>query len=259
MPENFTFTPIGHVRCDAKYTQETPRQGVFSRRTAVIELQKGANFEAALQDLSGVSHIWLIWVFDRVKNWKPLVQPPTSERKIGVFATRSPHRPNPIGMTAAKLLKVDGLKLYVENIDLLDGTPILDIKPYIAQADIFNGSSVEWQQENPFEIRSFSASPPAVLKAEFIKNTAGIDLLETARVQLATRELDPSRQRLNINSDGKNCLLAFRTWRITFDLTDNRVTVTDIRSGYSTNELAPGAQDKYGDLNIHRKFKEAFS
>ena len=87
MPENFTFTPIGYVSCDAKYTQETPRQGVFSRRTAVIELRKGENFEAALCDLNGVSHIWIIWVFDRVKNWKPLVQPPTSERKVGVFAT----------------------------------------------------------------------------------------------------------------------------------------------------------------------------
>lgn len=259
MPENFTFTPIGHVRCDAKYTQETPRQGVFSRRTAIIELQKRANFEAGLQDLDGVSHIWIIWVFDRVKNWKPLVQPPTSERKVGVFATRSPHRPNPIGITAAKLLKVDGLKLYVENIDLLDGTPVLDIKPYIARADIFTDTSVQWLNEEPFEIRKFSATETAVEKAGFIHQLSGTDLLETARVQLATRQLDPERQRLDISCDGKGCRLAFRTWRISFDLDDDAITVTDIESGYREEELLPGAPDKYGDLDLHRKFNTEFT
>ena len=254
----FTFKPVGYVRCDARYTQETPRQGVFSRRTAVIELQKGSNFEAALHDLDGVSHIWIIWVFDRVKNWKPLIQPPTSDRKIGVFATRSPHRPNPVGITAAKLLKVDGLKLYVENIDLLDGTPVLDIKPYIAQADIFAGSSVKWLEEQPFEIREFSASEKAVEKAEYLRGLSGTDLLETSRVQLATRRLDASRQRLEISSDGKDCRLDFRTWRIFFDIADDTVYIKDIESGYREQELLPGAPDKYGDLDIHRKFNARF-
>ena len=256
--ETFCFKPIGYVSCDAFYPQETPRQGSMSRRSAVIKLNSKENFEAALQDLDGVSHVWIVWVFDRVKNWKPLVQPPTSERKVGVFATRSPHRPNPIGITAAKLIKIDGLKLYVENIDLLDGTPILDIKPYIAQADIFEDRFVTWQQETPFEIRSFSVSETAAEKGGFIRENAGFDLLETARVQLATRELDPGRQRLQISSDGKNCLLAFRTWRVFFDLAEKSILVTDIQSGYQPQELEPDAIDKYGDLELHRKFKAEF-
>lgn len=252
----FCFKPIGYLRSDAKYTQETPRQGAFSRRSAVIELEDQCGYSEALKDLSGVSHIWIIWVFDRVENWKPLVQPPTSDRKIGVFATRSPHRPNPIGITAARLVKVEKLKLYVDNVDLLDGTPILDIKPYIAAADVFEDSKVQWLEDQPFELKEFSATPLAAEQGAFLLEHGKLDLLETSRVQLATRTLDPARQRLILHENSG--ILAFRTWRIYFDFDQNNITVTEIKSGYSQQELAPKAPDKYKDLNLHRLFLAQF-
>lgn len=254
--KEYTFKPIGFLKSDARYTQETPRQGTFSRRNAVIELENKCGYADALKDLNGVSHIWIIWVFDRVENWKSLVQPPTSEKKIGVFATRSPHRPNPIGITAARLVKVEKLKLYVENVDLLDGTPILDIKPYIAAADKLDNTNVEWLLQEPFELKEFFAAEKAVKQGEFLLKHGKIDLLETARVQLATRTLDPSRQRLELKENSG--VLSFRTWRIDFEYDNKKVTVTAIRSGYSSDELAPDAADKYGDCELHRKFTAEF-
>ena len=252
----YSFAPIGYVRCDARYTQETPRQGVFSRRSAVIELEKHCNYEAALQNLDGVSHIWIIWVFDRVNSWKPMVQPPTLNGKVGVFATRSPHRPNPIGITAAKLVKVGNLKIYVENIDLLDGTPVLDIKPYVSEADRIEGTVIGWKESEEFTPRAFSVSPLAEKQAQFITEHGNFDILETARVQLTTRILSADRQRLEF--DGRSGMLAFRTWRIDFTADDELITVSNIRSGYSAEELLPDASDRYGDLELHRKFNAVF-
>lgn len=145
----FEFEPIGFVRSSVRYTQEAPRQGVLTAQSGVIQLEKQRNFEAAFADLAGVEMIWIIFVFDRVRNWKSKVRPPLGgmERKIGVFATRSPHRPNPIGITAAKLTAVRGLSLHVEGIDLLDGPPVLDIKPYIPMADSFPEAKTGWREE----------------------------------------------------------------------------------------------------------------
>ena len=152
--DKYTFHPIGILHCDAVYTQETPRQGTFSRRPAVIEL--APEYINALKDIDGVSHIWIIWVFDRVKGWKSTVHPPTIDFGVGVFATRSPHRPNPIGITVARLVKAEQNKLYVENIDLLDGTPVLDIKPYIVEADSVPEAVVGWKEQENFAIKEFS-------------------------------------------------------------------------------------------------------
>ena len=252
--DKYTFRPIGIVHCDAVYTQETPRQGSFSRRTAVIEL--APEYINALKDISGVSHIWIIWVFDRVKGWKSTVHPPTADFGVGVFATRSPHRPNPIGITAAKLVKAEQTKLYVENIDLLDGTPVLDIKPYITEADSVPDAVVGWKEQENFAIKEFSVLDAAQEKAQFVRENSKLDLLETSRVQLATRMLDPSRQRLTMN--GNSGILAFRTWRIHFTFDGKSVTVTDIASGYTAQELAPDAPDKYGDHDLHRRFREKY-
>ena len=94
----FTFAPIGFVRGGGNYPQEAPRQGVFARNEGVIELLPERNFETALADLGGFERIWIVFVFDRNRNWKPKVRPPdgAADRRIGLFATRSPHRPNPV-------------------------------------------------------------------------------------------------------------------------------------------------------------------
>jgi tRNA-Thr(GGU) m(6)t(6)A37 methyltransferase TsaA len=89
-------------------------------------------FEQGLADIEGFSHLYVLWVFDRAVGYDLLATPPTDDRTHGVFATRSPRRPNPIGLTVVRLLRREGARLVVRGLDMLDGTPILDIKPYLS-------------------------------------------------------------------------------------------------------------------------------
>lgn len=95
-------------------------------------IQIRAEFELGLTDIEGFSHLIVIWAFDRAEGFSLIGTPPSDERPHGVFATRSPRRPNPIGLTVVELLRRDGPVLRVRGIDMLDGTPILDIKPYLS-------------------------------------------------------------------------------------------------------------------------------
>ena len=254
----FHFTAIGILRDGGgEYRQQSPRQGALAENTGVIELYPGRNFETAAADLTGVERIWVLYVFDRNSNWKPKVQPPVGSRRIGVFATRSPHRPNPLGLSAVRLLKVEGLKLYIAGHDLLNGTAILDIKPYLSEADSFPDSRLEWRDEVAFSRRKLIFSEAAEVRLDWLEAHDGPDLRAVAEAQLALRELDPKRQRLSVE-DGGMMILAFRTWRIVFAADETSVTVTDIRSGYGADELADGAPDKYGDKELHRAFRREF-
>jgi tRNA (adenine37-N6)-methyltransferase len=91
-----------------------------------------AEFEAGLTDIDGFSHLFVLWVFDRSEGFDLVGTPPCDDRPHGVFATRSPRRPNPIGLTVVELLRRDGAVLHVRGVDMLDGTPVLDIKPYLS-------------------------------------------------------------------------------------------------------------------------------
>jgi tRNA-Thr(GGU) m(6)t(6)A37 methyltransferase TsaA len=88
-------------------------------------------FETGLTDIDGFSHLFVLWVFDRAEGFALLGTPPSDDRPHGVFATRSPRRPNPIGLTVVELLRLDGRHLHVRGVDMLDETPVLDIKPYL--------------------------------------------------------------------------------------------------------------------------------
>ena len=133
---SYSFKAIGVLRGGGEFPQQAPRQGVYARNEGYIELFPHCNYEQALEDLGGFERIWLLFVFDRNVNWKPKVLPPYGiDRKVGTFASRSPYRPNPVGLSAVELVKIEGLKVYIRNFDLLDGTPILDIKPYIPEVD----------------------------------------------------------------------------------------------------------------------------
>jgi tRNA-Thr(GGU) m(6)t(6)A37 methyltransferase TsaA len=96
----------------------------------VLEIRP--EFEAGLTDIEGFSHLFVIWAFDRSQGFELLASPPSDNRQHGVFATRSPRRPNPIGLTVVELLGREGTRLRVRGVDMLDGTPILDIKPYLS-------------------------------------------------------------------------------------------------------------------------------
>jgi tRNA-Thr(GGU) m(6)t(6)A37 methyltransferase TsaA len=119
------------VRSAYKETSEVPKGlGVKHEAEGVLEIL--TEFEVGLTDIEGFSHLFVIWVFDRAQGCDLLGTPPSDNRPHGVFATRSPRRPNPIGLTVVELLRRDGLLLHVRGVDMLDGTPILDIKPYLS-------------------------------------------------------------------------------------------------------------------------------
>ncbi len=123
--------PIGYVRSAYQETRQIPK-GLGAKHEAEGILEVLPEFEPGLADIDGFSHLYVIWVFDRSKGSSLVATPPSDNRAHGVFATRSPQRPNPIGLTVVELLRHDGPVLHVRGIDMLDGTPILDIKPYLS-------------------------------------------------------------------------------------------------------------------------------
>jgi len=126
-----TMDPIGTVHSPFTDTKQIPR-GPGAEHTAEGVLEIRADLAAGLKDIEGFSHLFVIWVFDRSTDYELVSTPPTDTKPHGVFATRSPRRPNPIGLTVVELLGRDGARLKVRGVDMLDGTPILDIKPYLS-------------------------------------------------------------------------------------------------------------------------------
>jgi tRNA-Thr(GGU) m(6)t(6)A37 methyltransferase TsaA len=127
----FTPQPVGFVRTAYQETREIPK-GLGAKHEAEGTLEILPEFEAGLTDIEGFSHLIVLWVFDRSDGFELMGTPPSDNRPHGVFATRSPKRPNPIGLTVVELLRRDGRYLDVRGVDMLDGTPILDIKPYLS-------------------------------------------------------------------------------------------------------------------------------
>ncbi len=126
----FTMHPIGVVRSPFTDTSQIPK-GCGAHHEAEGTLAILPEFEQGLTDIEGFSHLYVIWLFDRAGGYELMGRPPTDDRDHGVFATRSPRRPNPIGLTVVRLLSREGSNLVVAGVDMLDATPILDIKPYL--------------------------------------------------------------------------------------------------------------------------------
>jgi tRNA-Thr(GGU) m(6)t(6)A37 methyltransferase TsaA len=127
----FTPQPIGYVRSSYKDTREIPK-GLGAKHDAEGVLEVLPEFGLGLTDIEGFSHLIVIWVFDHSQGFELLGTPPSDNRAHGVFATRSPRRPNPVGLTIVELLSRNGTRLHLRGVDMLDGTPILDIKPYLS-------------------------------------------------------------------------------------------------------------------------------
>ena len=122
---------IGYVKSPYRDAREVPR-GLGTKHSADGILEIKAELELGLTDIEGFSHLFVIWAFDRSEGFELVGMPPSDNRPHGVFATRSPKRPNPIGLTVVELLRRDGPRLHVRGVDMLDRTPILDIKPYLS-------------------------------------------------------------------------------------------------------------------------------
>ena len=125
------FQPIGYVRSPYQETTQVPK-GPGAKHEAEGVLEIVPEFETGLTDIEGFSHLYVIWLFDRVEGFELVGTPPTDNRPHGVFATRSPKRPNAIGLTVVQLIRREDRSLHVRGIDMLNGTPILDIKPYLS-------------------------------------------------------------------------------------------------------------------------------
>jgi tRNA-Thr(GGU) m(6)t(6)A37 methyltransferase TsaA len=126
-----SMQPVGYVRSPYKDTRDIPK-GLGAKHEAEGILEINRELELGLTDIEGFSHLFVIWAFDRSEGFDLVGTPPSDNREHGVFATRSPRRPNPIGLTVVELLRREGPRLHVRGIDMLDGTPILDIKPYLS-------------------------------------------------------------------------------------------------------------------------------
>lgn len=127
----FEMRAIGFVRSPYAETAQVPK-GCGAKHEAEGVLDVLAEFEEGLTDIEGFSHLFVIWVFHKADGYALMGTPPTDDRPHGVFATRSPYRPSPIGLTVVELIRREGPRLYVRGVDMLDGTPILDIKPYLS-------------------------------------------------------------------------------------------------------------------------------
>jgi tRNA-Thr(GGU) m(6)t(6)A37 methyltransferase TsaA len=127
----FSMQPIGYVRSPYENTREIPR-GLGTKHSADGILEIKQELELGLTDIEGFSHLLVVWAFDRSEGFELLGTPPSDNRPHGVFATRSPKRPNPIGLTVVELIRRDGPRLHVRGVDMLDQTLILDIKPYLS-------------------------------------------------------------------------------------------------------------------------------
>ena len=127
----FSMRPIGYVRSPYQEPREVPR-GLGAKHDVEGVLEILPEFAPGLTDIEGFSHLFVLWMFDRSEGFELMGTPPTDNRPHGVFATRSPYRPNPIGLTVVELLRREGPRLHVRGIDMLEGTPILDLKPYLS-------------------------------------------------------------------------------------------------------------------------------
>ena len=239
--QSFTFNPIGYVESPFKDKFGVPRQpGLASEAKGIIKFSSDPDIKTALKQISEFSHIWIVFVFhDHGGNkWKPSIRPPRlgGNVKVGVLSSRSPHRPNPIGISAVELTKVDleatgGPELFVNGLDLIDGTPVLDVKPYIPYADSIPDANAGWASE---EIKRY----PVVFTNEadtFLKTLAEDDQKKLKDLTIQVLELDPRpsfKKRQFPAEDpktwGQNYGLAVLEYEVKYTITEGQFLVTSL-------------------------------
>lgn len=247
----FTFTPIGVIRTPFIDRADAPRQAVAAEGVAgTIELSEGRDFEHALSDLEGWDRLWVIFCFHLNPGFRPKVLPPRSEgKRRGLFSTRSPHRPNPIGISVVRLARVEGLTVHVLDVDMIDGTPVLDLKPYVPYADAFPTARTGWlapsippaiegdttAPRDPVATYEIAWSPRAAAQIAWLA-AQGIDLGD--RVSAVLRLGPQPHPYRRIKREGAGFKLAVKDWRARFQVDGRTVTVEAIESGYRPAELA---------------------
>ncbi len=309
--DKWELTPIGFFRSESIHPYEAPRQATQDQSAleGVIELNsnfpirrpkvedfseadelhpflpKLQSLEQGLADLDGFDRIWLIYRFHHNANWKPMVLPPRGPQiKRGVFATRAPYRPNAIGMSCVELVKIEGRKIYVRGFDLLDQTPIYDIKPYLAYADSHPEAALGWLEGLDESANQLRFSPSAEGQLDWLEANGVSQLRGFIQAQLRFDPLDSQRKRVTSSAVEGMHEIAYRTWRVSFyfDSELKTISILSIYSGYSDDDLIiagdhdlptrdlessnGGAKhtehakesDPHGDKKIHRAFLKQF-
>jgi tRNA-Thr(GGU) m(6)t(6)A37 methyltransferase TsaA len=254
---SWTFDPIAFFKCTKLNPLDAAQQGSLDQNSVgSIDIQQFPQWQQMLENLEGFSHLWLIFIFHKhSQKWKPKVWPPRSPKKVGVFASRSPYRPNPIGMSAVELVKIEGSIITIKAHDLLDGTPILDIKPYLAYSDSWPHAKNGWLDE--CEEYSISYSEIAKTQLEYLKQH-NVDIESIIQQQLRFSPTEKNKKRINlIDKENQVWVLSIRTWRVKWHLQEKKIHVENIFSGYSANDLS-NIIDKYGDKETHREFILSF-
>jgi tRNA (adenine37-N6)-methyltransferase len=253
------LSPIGYMRTPHDTRVDAPRQPAAARdSTGVLELLGGHNLEHAIEDLAGWERIWVIFWFDRNHGWRPKVLPPRSASgRKGVLATRSPHRPNPLGLSVLRLERVDGLHLHVRDVDLLDGTPVLDIKPYVPYTDAHPGSGSGWLQEpDPRPAYAVLYTRLAEERLAWISSRTALPLRERIEATLRLGPQPHPYRRIRRGSGGA-MTLAVQDWRIDFQVEGMSIEVLNLRSGYRASQL-DRTSDIAAPLVLHREFRSRF-
>ena len=252
---SFTFEPIGVARTPFTEKRQAPRQPAAARGVeATLELFPGKGYEDALANLDEWTHLWIVYVFDRAEGFRPKVLPPRSgasgERatRKGLFSTRSPHRPNPIGLSVVRLVGVEGLSVRVRDVDLLDGTPILDLKPYVKYTDVVTEAGDGWlAPPDPRPAWSVSFAPRARAALDAIARV-GRPIEDELTAALALGPQAHAYRR--IRREGDRGVLALKEWRAHFRVDGRAIVVERIASGYKPRELALREE-----LALHREIE----
>jgi tRNA (adenine37-N6)-methyltransferase len=252
--------PIGYMRTAHAARVDAPRQPAAATDTpGIIELLPGRNLEHAIENLHEWERIWVIFWFDRNAGWRPKVLPPRStDGRKGVLATRSPHRPNPLGLSALRLVSVTGLSLNVLDVDLLDGTPVLDIKPYVPYTDAFTDSGSGWLERaagDPAQSWTVIFTSEAEAQLAWIAARSPLPLRERIVNTLKLGPQPHPYRRIKQGKDG-GAMLAVQDWRISFAESNQAITVQSVRTGYRKSQLASTGMDP--QLLLHREFTARF-
>jgi len=268
-PPTLELTAIGVVHSPWRAKHSAPRQPAEAHGAAgTIELFASGEFEHALSDLDAWSHIWVLFWFHLNSSWHAKVLPPRSHKKRGVFATRSPHRPNPLGLSVLELERVEGRILYVRNLDILDQSPVFDIKPYLAYSDAPAGANSGWLESEGHAAQEAQADPGpryevrwgerALVQLTWLAPQLGFDLRALAEAVLCAGPTPHPYRRIRVSERGST--LAIKDFRVHFALQGTHVHIHGIRSGYRAAVLKdPRAiATDTTPLDVHRAFATHF-
>jgi tRNA (adenine37-N6)-methyltransferase len=260
-----TYQTIGTYYSASNEKYQLPIQsGLDKEEKGHISLNPNLDYNQVLADLNDFSHIWVIFHFHKSKGWKPKIDVPRSSKKKGVLSTRSPHRPNSIGLSCVKLLEIEKNKLWLEAPDLINETPILDIKPYLSYCDSVPNANNGWLEalEKPKE-HKINFDTMAHEQLEWLKEN-NVNLFEYMNTTLSFYPYPNKKKRVKLNksdNDIIHCELSCKTWRINYRLNtkDDTLVVQNIFSGYHEEYLNFDKISKWPDVPLHNLFNEKFN